>query len=91
MEVTDPSPSGQSTDEVHHDQVLGHARVQFQLEQGHGTSRVRTARESQEVVQFLDEHGECINVAIVEPRARVVPFKMPDKPVRIVKRHANWV
>src|SRR5256885_9356184 len=34
MEVTDPPPPGQSPDEVHHGQVLGHARMQLQLEQG---------------------------------------------------------
>ena len=77
-------PRSPGREETREHQMLGHVGLQFQLEQADGSPLPRSPHEQQQVVEFLDEYRECVDIGIAHTALRGVSFELIDEFVGVV-------
>src|SRR4030095_13666500 len=63
-------------EEVHNGQELGDIGVMPELNEVHRSSLGGAARQSQKVVDLLDQHRERVDVFVIEPMKRIVALQV---------------
>jgi hypothetical protein len=88
MELAQSPPSDETAEEVNDDKVLRDPGVDLELEERDRTASRRAAGDHEQVIEFLDEYGKGVDVAVVDSPARVVAFEMPHQGIGIVNGEA---